>query len=115
VLIAGRGPLYPALSVAMGERVKIAGALSVEAAARHLNLRDIDGIVVGDGFSLRMVEAFLTVLAQQPKFRDVPVAVIGEAPPEFAEALPNFDQVAADPRRLAARMVPRGCALSRRG
>src|SRR4029434_10643925 len=40
VLIAGRGPLYPALSVAMGERVKIAGALSVEAAARHLNLRD---------------------------------------------------------------------------
>jgi hypothetical protein len=106
VLIAGRGPLYPALSVAMGERVKIAGALSVEAAARHLNLRDIDGVVVGDGFSLRMVEAFLTVLAQQPKFRDVPVAVIGEAPPEFAEALPNFDQVAADPRRLAARMVP---------
>jgi hypothetical protein len=106
VLIAGRGPLYPALSVAMGERVKIAGALSVEAAARHLNLHDIDGVVVGDGFSLRMVEAFLTVLAQQPKFRDVPVAVIGEAPPEFAEALPSFDQVAADPRRLAARMVP---------
>ena len=51
VLIAGRGPLYPTLSVAMGERVKIAGALSVEAAARHLNVRDIDGIVVGDGFS----------------------------------------------------------------
>src|SRR6185503_6664794 len=36
VLIAGRGPLYPTLSVAMGERVKVAGALSVEAAARHL-------------------------------------------------------------------------------
>ncbi|MGA8389588.1 MAG: hypothetical protein WB769_16860 [Pseudolabrys sp.] len=51
VLIAGRGPLYPTLSVAMGERVKVAGALSVEAAARHLNMRDIDGIVVGDGFS----------------------------------------------------------------
>ena len=30
VLIAGRGRLYPALSVAMGERVRIAGALSVE-------------------------------------------------------------------------------------
>jgi hypothetical protein len=69
--------------------VKIAGALSVEAAARHLNLR--------------VVEAFLTVLAQQPKFPDISVAVIGEAPPEFAEAL---DQVAADPRRLAERMVP---------
>jgi len=106
VLIAGRGPLYPKLSVAMGERVKMVGAFSVEAAARHLNEREIDGVVVGDGFSLRMVEAFLTVLAQEPRFRDIPVAVIGEAPPEFADALPNIDQVAADPARLVARMVP---------
>jgi hypothetical protein len=106
VLIAGRGPLYPTLSVAMGERVKVAGALSVEAAARHLNERDIDGIVVGDGFSPRMVEAFLTVLAQEPRFRDIPVAVIGETPPEFADALPNIEHVAADPVRLVARIVP---------
>ena len=106
VLIAGRGPLYPELSVAMGERLKIAGALSVESAARHLNARDIDGIVIGDGFSPRMVEAFLTVLAQEPRFRDVPVAVIGETPPEFAAVLPNIDQVAADPARLVTRIVP---------
>jgi hypothetical protein len=106
VLIAGRGPLYPTLSVAMGERVKVAGALSVEAAARHLNMRDIDGIVVGDGFSTRMVEAFLTVLAQEPRFRDIPVAVIGETPPEFADALPNIEHVAADPARLVARIIP---------
>jgi hypothetical protein len=106
VLIAGRGPLYPMLSVAMGERVRVAGALSVEAAARHLNARDIDGIVVGDGFSSRMVEAFLTVLAQEPRFRDIPVALIGEAPPDFAEALPNIDQVAVDLERLVTRMVP---------
>ena len=77
MLIAGRGPLYPALSVAMGERVGMVGALSVEAAAKYLNSRDIDGIVVGDGFSPRMVEAFLTVLAQDTRFRDIPVAVIG--------------------------------------
>jgi len=106
VLIAGRGPLYPTLSVAMGERVKVAGALSVEAAARHLNARDIDGIVVGDGFSSRMVEAFLTVLAQEPRFRDIPVAVIGDTPPEFADALPNIEHVAADPARLVARIIP---------
>jgi GGDEF domain-containing protein len=106
VLIAGRGPLYPQLSVAMGERVKMLGALSVETAAKHLNARDIDGIVVGDGFSPRMVEAFLTVLAQDTRFRDIPVAVIGEAPPEFAEALPNIDHVDGDPARLVARMVP---------
>ncbi|MGB8137728.1 MAG: GGDEF domain-containing protein, partial [Pseudolabrys sp.] len=83
----------------MGERVKVARALSVEAAARHLNMRDIDGIVVGDGFSPRMVEAFLTMLAQEPRFRDIPVAVIGETPPEFADALPNIEHVAADPAR----------------
>jgi hypothetical protein len=106
VLIAGRGPLYPTLSVAMGERVKVAGALSVEAAARHLNARDIDGIVVGDGFSPRMVEAFLTVLAQEPRFREIPVAVIGDTPPEFADALPNIEHVASDPARLVARIIP---------
>ena len=106
VLIAGRGPLYPKLSVAMGERVKMLGALSAETAAKHLNARDIDGIVVGDGFSPRMVEAFLTVLAQDTRFRDIPVAVIGEAPPEFAEVLPNIDHVDGDPARLVARMVP---------
>jgi GGDEF domain-containing protein len=106
VLIAGRGPLYPALSVAMGERVKMVGALSVENAARHLNARDIDGVVVGDGFSARMVEAFLTVLAQEPRFRDIPVAVIGEAPADLIAALPNVDLVDGDPARLTARMVP---------
>jgi hypothetical protein len=106
VLIAGRGPLYPALSVAMGERVKMIGALSVETAARHLNSRDIDGVVIGDGFSPRMVEAFLTVLAQEPRFRDIPIAVVGEAPAVFIDALPNIDHVDGDPARLVARMVP---------
>ena len=106
VLIAGRGPLYPALSVAMGERVKIAGALSVETAAKHLNSRDIDGIVVGDGFSPRMVEAFLTVLAQDKRFRDIPVAVIGEAAPDFSDSLTTLDHVDGDPARIVARMLP---------
>jgi GGDEF domain-containing protein len=106
VLIVGRGPLYPALSVAMAERVKMIGALSVETAAKHLNSRDIDGIVVGDGFSLRMVEAFLTVLAQEPRFRDIPVAVIGEAPPDFSDSLPNINHVDGNPTRLVSRMMP---------
>jgi hypothetical protein len=106
VLIAGRGPLYPALSVAMGERVGMVGALSVEAAAKYLNANDIDGIVVGDGFSPRMVEAFLTVLAQDTRFRDIPVAVIGDAPPDFQDRLSNIDHVDGDPARLVSRMVP---------
>jgi len=106
VLIVGRGPLYPALSVAIGERVHMAGALSVETAARHLNARDIDGVVVGDGLSPRMVEAFLTVLAQENRFRDIPVAVIGDAPPDFADSLPNIDHVDGDPVRVVPRMLP---------
>ena len=106
VLIAGRGPLYTALSVAIGERVNMIGGLSVETAAKHLAARDIDGIVVGDGFSPRMVEAFLTLLAQDTRFRDIPVAVIGEAPPDFADSLPNIDHVDGDPARIVSRMVP---------
>lgn len=106
VMIVGRGPLYPALSVAIGERVGMLGALSVETAARHLNSRDIDGIIVGDGFSQKMIEGFLTVLAQDDRFRPIPVAVIGEIPPEFAGRLPNVDHVARDPARVVSRMVP---------
>jgi hypothetical protein len=105
VLIAGRGPLYPALSVAMGERVKMVGALSVEAAAKHLNARDIDGIVVGDGFPPRMVEAFLSMLTQEARFRDIPVAVIGDAP-DFSDSLINIDYVEGDAARIVGRMVP---------
>jgi hypothetical protein len=105
VLIAGRGPLYPALRVAMGERVKMVGALSVESAAKHLNARDIDGIVIGDGFPPRLVEAFLSMLTQEPRFRDIPVAVIGDAP-DFSDSLINIEYVDGDASRIVGRMVP---------
>jgi hypothetical protein len=106
VLIVGRGPLYPALSVAMGERVGMLGALSVETAAKHLNSRDIDGVVIGDGLTPRMIEAFLTLLAQEARFRDIPVASLGEVPADLAEVLTNIDHVEGDPARIVARMVP---------
>lgn len=106
VLIAGRGPLYPALSVAMGEQAKMVGALSVEAAARHLDERDIDGIVIGDGFSPRMVEAFLGMLAQEARLHEIPVAVIGDIPQGYEGGLPNLEAVNGAPDRLVARMVP---------
>ncbi len=106
VLVAGRGSLYPALSVAMGEQAKIVGALSVEAAARHLEERDIDGIVIGDGFSPRMIEAFLALLAQEARFHEIPVAVMGEIPPGYEGGLPNLDSIRQAPQRLVSRMVP---------
>ena len=64
VLLVGRGGAYPTLSVSLGEQTGVVGALSIEAAAKHLNTRDIDGIVLAEGFSLRVIDAFLTVLAE---------------------------------------------------
>ena len=75
VLLIGRGGAYPALSVALGERTGVVGALSIEAAAKHLNVRDIDGIVLGEGFSPRVIDAFLTVLAEDARFRSLPIIV----------------------------------------
>jgi GGDEF domain-containing protein len=109
VLVAGRGRSYPELAVAVGERVGLVGALSVESAARALNSRDIDGLVIGDGFGPRIVEALLTVLAEDVRFRDLPVAVLG-GPPEVIEdffpTLPNLDRLAEGPDRLVARFLP---------
>ena len=67
MLLIGRGAAYPALSVSLGERMGVVGALSIEAAAKHLNVRDIDGIVLGEGFSPRVMDAFLTVLAEDAR------------------------------------------------
>ena len=75
VLLVGRGGAYPTLSVSLGEQTGVVGALSIEAAARHLNTRDIDGIVLGEGFSPRVVDAFLTVLTEDARFRHLPVVV----------------------------------------
>ena len=105
VLVVGRGPLYPALSVAIAERVKMVGALNVALAAKHLAGRDIDGIVVGDGLSPRMVEDFLGLLAQEARFRDIPVTVIGEAP-DAAASLGNVECVDGDPECLVSRLLP---------
>jgi GGDEF domain-containing protein len=109
VLVTGRGRSYPSLSVALGERVGVIGALSVESAARTLNARDIDGVVIGDGFSPRIVEALLTVLAEGPRFRDLPIAVLGGAPAtieSFAAHLPLLDRLSEGPARLVERFLP---------
>ena len=90
VLVAGRGRNYPGLAVAVGERVGLVGALSVESAARALNARDIDGMIIGDGFGPRIIEALLTVLAEDVRFRDLPVAVLGGHPGVVEEFLPHI-------------------------
>jgi GGDEF domain-containing protein len=102
VLLVGRGRHHATLSVAVGERMGVMGALSIEAAARCLTARDIDGIVIGDGLPLGAVDAFLTVLGEDSRFRDLPVAVLGGA---VADTLPNL-VYAREPLFLLERAVP---------
>jgi hypothetical protein len=105
VLLIGRGSSYPALSVALGERMGVVGALSIEAAAKHLNLREIDGIVLGEGFSPRVMDAFLTVLAEDSRFRNLPVVLTSdELAPTYE--LPNLEIISGDPELIAANALP---------
>ena len=109
VIVAGRGRSYPVLSVAVGERVGVIGALSVESVARALNVRDIDGLIVADGFGPRVVEGLLTVLAEDVRFRDLPVVVLGGPPnaiEPFAMELANLERVADGPQRAVERLIP---------
>jgi hypothetical protein len=104
-LLIGRGGAYPALSVALGERAGVVGALSIEAAAKHLGSRDIDGIVLGEGFTTRVIDAFLTVLTEDARFRSLPVVVASrELAPRYD--LPNLEIIPAEPPRIADITLP---------
>jgi GGDEF domain-containing protein len=105
VLCVGRGASYPALSVAIGERVGLIGALGVDTAARYLNARDVDGVIIGEGLGSRVVEAFLTVLAEDTRFRDLPVGLLNNAAVD-EERLPNLVRVNADALLLVERVLP---------
>lgn len=105
VLLVGRGGAYPTLSVSLGEQTGVVGALSIEAAAKHLNTRDIDGIVLAEGFSLRVIDAFLTVLAEDARFRHLPVVVTSD---ELLPAydLPNLEILSGEPAQMVATALP---------
>ena len=103
VLLIGRGRHHATLSVAVGERMGVMGALSVDQGVRCLNAREVDGIVVGDGMARGSVDAFLTVLSEDPRFRDLPVAALGAG--HDGGKLPNFVH-ARDPLVLLERAIP---------
>ena len=105
VLCMGRGRSYPALTTAIGERVGLVGALSVETAARNLNTRDIDGIVIADGFSPEVVQALLTVLAEDARFRDLPVGMFGSAAYDETR-LPNLIRLGGSPASQVEHFLP---------
>ena len=107
VLVAGRGRGYPALTVAVAERMGLIGALSLETARSYLAARDIDGVIIGEGFNRSDAEDFIASIGADPRWRDL--AVI--APPSVtceveAECMPNLEQVGAAPGQVAAHMLP---------
>jgi hypothetical protein len=105
VLLVGRGAAYPALSVALGARMGVVGTLSIEAAARHLNARDFDGIVLAEGFSRRVADAFLTVLAEDIRFRNLPVVVTIDGVTAHYD-LANLEFVSGNSARVASNALP---------
>jgi hypothetical protein len=106
-LLVGRGASYPALSVALGQQMGVVGALSIEAGAKHLNIRDLDGVVLGEGFSPRVADAFLTVLSEDVRFRHLPVIVAGGlAGIRSTYALANLAVIRGEPQQIVANAVP---------
>ncbi len=103
VLLIGRGRHHPTLSVAVGERMGVIGALSIDHGVACLKAREIDGIIIGDGLAKGSIDAFLTLLSEDTRFRDLPVAVLGAG--RDAEKLPNFVR-ARDPLLLLERAAP---------
>ena len=105
VLLIGRGGAYPSLSVALGECMGVVGAFSIEAAASHLSNRDIDGIVLGEGFTARVMHAFLTVLSEDARFRHLPIVLTSkELAPTYE--LPNLEIICGEPALIAANALP---------
>jgi GGDEF domain-containing protein len=105
VLCVARGGSYLALSAAIGERAGLIGTVSIETAARYLNARDVEGVVIGDGLGPRVAETLLTMLAENACFRDLPVGLLNNGTADD-ERLPNLVRVETDAVRLVERVLP---------
>jgi hypothetical protein len=76
VLVVGRGRAYPGIALRFAERVTTVGAFGLEAALDMLRARDIDGIVLADGFAGNRIDWFLSEIARDTSLRDLPVALV---------------------------------------
>ena len=104
ILCVGRGGSYSALSLAIGAHIGLIGTLSTESATRYLNARDFDGVIIGEGLGSRTVAAFLAVLAEDARFRDLPVGLLDNSSVDD-ERLPNLVR-AQDAVRLVELVLP---------
>jgi hypothetical protein len=107
VLVVGRGRGYPALASAVGARVGSIGALCVEHAARHLNTHDVDGLILGEGFGPSTVEAFLTALTADSRFRELPIGLVPDVPRTIdRNRLCGLEPVGGEPGDIIDHMLP---------
>jgi hypothetical protein len=61
--------------------------------------------VLGEGFTDRVADAFLTVLSEDPRFRHLPVVTtLAGLVPSYE--LPNLEVIAGDPAYVAANALP---------
>ena len=66
-------------------------------------------MVIGDGFDARAVEALLTMLADAPRLRDLPVEVVGRHSAvieHFVAVLPNLERVGDGRQRVTEHLLP---------
>ncbi len=103
VLLVGRGRHHATLSVAVGERLGVIGALRVDTAERGLEARAVDAVLIGDGLPLSAVETLIDMLGSNVRRRELPVGLLG-APGDIA-VLPNA-VTARDPQVLLQRVLP---------
>lgn len=107
VLVLGRGRHYPQLAAAVGACTGVIGALSPESAARYLNLRDVDGVIIGDGFGAATIEVFLTALGEDSRFGDLPVGVVPDLPAGIDRVgLSGIEPLGGTPQEIVSRLVP---------
>lgn len=107
VLVAGRGRCYPGLTTAIGARAGLIGALSLEGAYGFLEAREVDALVIGDGFNRRAVAGFIERLEADPRFRDLPIAACDHLVREVEyERLPFFQEASGAPDAIAEDIMP---------
>ena len=104
VLLVGRGRHHATLSVAVGERMGVIGALSVDTAERCLEAREVDAVLIGDGLPASAVERPDRHAGQQ---RAPPRASGRRCSARFGDVavLPNA-VAARDPQVLLQRVLP---------
>jgi len=61
--------------------------------------------VLGEGFTPRVVDAFLTVLSEDARFRNLPIAVTS-GPSTRPYDLPNLEVISGEPADVAASALP---------